>query len=201
MEGSAIAPPKTVTRQGYLIVTLLLGIAGSLVALYGFGKGTYRVGPLLVEMSVRPDTSGTTELGVRFAQLGLKAGSVETKTHEGLLAIRGTVVDLVGGESVAPDAILATKDPASLARTIRDQGKDAFRKFAIRLGLVTVAGGAAGGFAIALVGLKTRRLFQGALAGVIVVGALGLLAWQTYDIDKLNGVQFKPPSALQILNR
>jgi len=199
MEGSALAPPRQVTRQGYLVVTILLGIGGSLVALAAFGHGTYRVGPLLMEMSVKPATSGTTELGVEFAQLGLKGGTAKTETHSGFLALRGSVVGIIGDAS-ALEAVQVTRDPLTLAKAIRDQGKTAFRKFAIRLGLVTLGGGAAGGAAIALIGLKTRRMFQGMLAGVLVVGILGLLAWQTYDIDKFQKVGFST-AATQLLKR
>lgn len=199
MDGSALAPPKQVTRQGYLIVTILLGIGGAFVALAGFGSGTYRVGPLLVEMSVKPSTSGTTEVDVEFAQLGLKAGTAKAETHTGFLALRGSVVDIIGAAS-APEAIQLTRDPLTLAKAIRDQGKTAFRKFAIRLGIVVLAGGAAGGAAIALIGFKTRRLFQGMLAGVLAVGILGALAWQTYDMDKFQGVGFET-AATQVLQR
>jgi len=199
MEGAALAPPRQVQRQGYLILTILLGIAGSLVAMGAFGKGTYRVGPFLVEMSVKPATKGTTQVGVEFAQAGLRAGSVKKETHTGFLALRGSVVGIVGSQ-LSAEQIAATSDPFTLATTIRDDGKTAMRKFAIRLGLVVLAGGGAGGFAIALVGLKTRRLFQGMIAGVVVVGILGVLAWQTYDIDKLKSASFTTPVS-QLLQR
>lgn len=199
MDGAAMAPPKTTSRSIYLILTVLFGIAGSLGALAAFGEGEYRVGPLVVRMKVTPATEGTTKLAVEYAQLGLTAGGVKTKTHTGFLALEGDVVGIFGTAS-APQAILATKDPTSLAKTIRDEGKAAFRSFGIRLGLITLGGGAAGGFAIALVGLKTRRLFQGAAAGVIVVAVLGVLAWQTYNIEKFEPVQFEKPSA-QFLQR
>jgi hypothetical protein len=200
MEGSALAPPKQVTRQGYLILTILLGIGGSAGAMAAFGHGTYRVGPLLVEMRAKPSTSGTTEVGVEFAQLGLKAGGAKAQTHSGFLALEGRVVGIIGDAS-AVQAIVATKDPLTLAKTIRDQGKTAIRKFLLRLGLVVLGGGAAGGFAVALVGLKARRIFQGIAAGVIAVGVLGVLAWQTYDIEKFSTVQFKPPGLTQILKK
>jgi len=193
MEGSAIAPPKQVARQGYLIVTVLLGIAGSLIAMAGFGAHEYRVGPFLVDMNVKPATEGKTAIGIEFAQLGLKAGTAEAKTHSGFLEIEGTITGIVG-TSLAPDAIAATRDPATLAKFIQEEGKTAMRKYLLRLGLVVLGGGAAGGAAIALIGLKTRRLFQGAIAGVLVVAILGLIAWQTYDLSKFNGLNFRPPT-------
>jgi len=198
MEGAALAPPKQVTRQGYLIVTIVLGIAGSFVAMAAFGDGTYRVGPMLVHFGMRPATSGTTELTVEPFATGLKAGSVVAQTHSGFLALRSSLVGSIG-ESNIGDTITNSKDPLTMAEAIRDNGKTAFRKWALRLGLVVLAGGGAGGFAMALVGLKARRIFQGALAGVLTVGLLGLLAWQTYDIKKFSTVQFKPAGVTQIL--
>src|SRR5436309_1411133 len=61
MEGSAIAPPRQVQRQGYLILTIIMGIAGSFLAMAVWAHGTYRVGPLIAEMKVKPPTKGTTE--------------------------------------------------------------------------------------------------------------------------------------------
>lgn len=193
MEGSAIAPPRQVAQKSYLIVTALLGIAGAFIAMTAFSAHTYRVGPLLMEMKVTPATEGTTELGIQFAQSGLKAGTVKVRTHTGFLALKGTVVGVIGTTSVV-DAVTGTKDPATLAKLVQTEGKDATRKFLLRLGLIVLAGGGSGGAAIALVGLRPRRVLQGALAGVLVVGVLGLLAWQTYDIDKFNGVTFKAPT-------
>ena len=194
MDGAALAPPKTTSRQIYLILTMLLGIAGSLGALAAFAAHNYVVGSLVVRMDVRPASEGTTTLAVEFAQLGLRPGGVKSKTHSGFLALEGDVVGIVGS-GAAPRAILTTKDPPTLAKTIRDEGKTAMRNFAIRLGWLTLAGGAAGGGVIALVGLKARRLFQGALAGALVVAILGILAWQTYDIKNFDNLQFVKPSA------
>jgi hypothetical protein len=200
MEGSAIAPPRQVARQGYLIVTVLLGIAGSLIAMAAFGAHEYRVGPFLVDMSVKPATEGTTTLGIEFAQAGLKAGTAEAKTHSGFLEIKGTVTGIIG-TALTPEAIASTKDPATLAKFIQTEGKTAMRKYLLRLGLIVLGGGAAGGAVIALIGLKTRRIFQGAIAGVLVVAILGLIAWQTYDMDKFNGLNFQTPTVASSTNR
>lgn len=190
MEGAALPPPHQVPTWRYTIAALVLGAAGSMIAIAAGGSGTYRVGPLLVKMEVRPATTGTTEFAVEPV-LGLRPGVASANTHQGFLAARATIVGVIGAAS-APEALLATKDPASLAATLRDQGESAFRKFGIRIGLLTLGGGAAGGMAIALVGMKARRIFQGAIAGVVLVGILGLLAWQTYDIDEFKKTSFKP---------
>jgi hypothetical protein len=190
MEGSAIAPPHQVGQKRFMIAAMLLGAAGSMIAIAAFGEGRYSVGPMVIEMQAKPATSGTTELGVNPVP-GLQSGIAKADTHAGFLAFRGTVVGVIGGESNISSTLALLKDPESLATTIRDQGKDAFRRFGIRLGWLTLAGGGAGGLAISLIGMKTRRVLQGALGGVILVGALGLVAWQTYDIDKFSQVQFR----------
>jgi len=193
MEGAALAPPRQVQRQGYLILTILLGIAGSGIGMAAFAKGSYRVGPFIVEMSVKPATKGTTSLSVEVAQLGLTAGKTKADTHAGFLAFDGRVTGIYGS-AFAAQAVAGSKDPLTLATTIRDDGKKAIQKFLLKTGLIVLAGGAAGGFAIALVGLKTRRVFQGLIAGVLVVGVLGILAWKTYDINKFSTAKFAPPT-------
>lgn len=197
MEGSAIAPPRQVQRQGYLILTILLGIAGSLIAMAAFAKGTYRVGPLIVEMSAFPSGSGTTELGVEpipNAPL-LRPGHAKAETHTGFLGFKGTVIG-IPGDPFVPEAAKAIVNPKALADRIKEDGKSAGRKFGLRVGLVVLAGGAAGGFVVALLGMRMRRIFQGAIAGVLVVAILGILAWQTYDIDEFSKVRFTSGTAV-----
>ena len=197
MEGSAIAPPRQVQRQGYLVLTILLGIAGSLIAMAAFAKGTYRVGPLVVEMKAFPSGSGTTELGVEPISGApvIKPGHAKADTHTGFLGFEGTVIG-VYGEGFIDLASKVVANPKALADEIKAEGKSAGRKFGLRVGLVVLGGGAAGGFAVALLGMRPRRIFQGAAAGVLVVAILGVLAWQTYDIDKFSKVQFTSGSAV-----
>jgi hypothetical protein len=201
MEGSAIAPPRQVQRQGYLVLTIILGIAGSFIAMAAFAKGTYRVGPLLVEMKVFPAAKGSTELGVEpipNAPL-IKPGHAKADTHTGFLAFEG-VVNGVYGEGLIELAAKQVANPKALADEIKADGKSAGRKFGLRVGLVVLGGGAAGGFAVALLGMRMRRVFQGAAAGVLVIAILGVLAWQTYDIDKFSEVQFTSGSAVAVVS-
>lgn len=189
MEGSAIAPPHQVAQVRWLIAAMLLGAAGSLVAISAFGSGPFRIGPIVVEMKMRPSTSGTTELAVNVAGR-LTPGFAEANTHTGFLSFRGTVISVVG-ETSLPDALLATKDPSSLATFIKDEGGTAIRSFILRIGLLTLAGGAAGGMAVAAIGMRARRIVQGMVAGVVLVGALGAVAYQTYDFEAFKKVQFR----------
>jgi hypothetical protein len=189
MEGSAIAPPHQVAQVRWLIAAMLLGAAGSLVAISAFGSAPYRVGPIVMEMKMRPSTSGTTELAVNVAGQ-LTPGFTEANTHTGFLTFRGTVISVVG-ETSRPDALLTTKDPYSLATFMKEEGGTAIRKFILRIGLLTLAGGAAGGMAVAAIGMRARRILQGMVAGVVLVGALGAIAYQTYDIEAFKKVQFR----------
>ena len=188
--GEALAPAHEVASYRYMVAALILGAAGSMIALAAFSAHNYRVGPMVMEMKVIPSTSGKTELAIEPVREVIRTGHAEAETHLGFISARGTVVGVIGDASI-PDVVLAAKDPKTLATTIRDQGKDAFRRFGLRVGWLTLAGGGAGGMAIALFGMKARRILQGALGGVILVAALGLVAWQTYDIDKFDQVQFR----------
>lgn len=203
MEGSAVAPPHQVGRWNYVLAALVLGGAGSMIALEAFAPDTRRVGPLIVEFDVKPSTSGTTELGVRPAIAAIPKGIVKRKTHQGFLAVRASVVGVVTeGRANIDQAIALVSSPPQFVQAIEEQGKDALRRYGIRVGLLTVGGGAAGGFIIALVGMKTRRVFQGVLAAVVLVAGLGVVAWLTYDKAKFDGTQFLPSGALEsILDR
>jgi hypothetical protein len=195
MDGAALPPPRQVGRLAYLLAALVLGAAGSMVALATFATGTYRVGPLVVELAVRPSTTGTTELGITAPVPAFPKGVARRETHEGFLAGRATVVGvaLSGADEARALPLVAT--PRDLARTLREDGKDALRRFAIKVGLLTLAGGAAGGLVVALAGLKLRRVLQGALAGLVLVGALGVWAWRTYDVERFSGAAFRVEAA------
>lgn len=190
MDGAVAPPARQVTQWRWLALTIVLGIGGSLAALIGFGKGTYSMGPIVVELRAFPAASGVTELGVAPLP-GLKTGHVEAGTHSGFLGFGATVVD-VHGEVNIPAAVKATADPPTLATYIQDNGKEAGKRFALKVGLMALAGGAGGGAIVGLIGLRPRRLFEGALAGVLVVALLGFIAYQTYDIQKFRGSTFKP---------
>ena len=189
MDGSALAPPKQVGTWRWLITSVILGAAGSTIAIAAFGQGTYLIGPLVVQLKVSPDTTAATELAIETA--ALKPGVARAETHSGFVSFRGTVTG-ISGTTALPDTLAAVTDPTSLATLIRDEGKSALRKFGLKIGLLTLGGGAAGGFAVALIGFKTRRIFQGLIAGVVLVGVMGLLAWQTYDIEEFEKTQFRP---------
>ena len=190
--GEAVAPAHEVASYRFMVAAMILGAAGSMIALAAFSAHNYRVGPYVMEMKVFPSTSGMTELAVEPVRPVIPTGFAEAETHLGFVSFRGTLNGLVGSEAFVDEVVtVVTGGPKALAESIRDEGEDAFRRFGLRVGWLTLAGGGAGGMAIALFGMKARRILQGALGGLILVAALGLVAWQTYDIDKFDDVRFR----------
>lgn len=186
---AVVAPPKQVSQWRWLVVTILLGFAGSLIAVAYFANGEYPFGPLLVDLSVKPAASGTTTLAIEPIR-GLNAGHATAHTHAGFLSLKATVVN-VSGTIVDVSALADTKDPETLATFLKHQAKDDAQKFALRAGLVALAGGACGGALVGLIGLRPRRLFQGAIAGLLLFGILAFIAYQTYDPGKFSNAPFK----------
>lgn len=190
MEGlapEALAPTRTGPSRWWILVTFVLGAAGSLVGVGLFAKGTYLVRPFEVEMSAIPSLSGETELSVRPVP-GLEPGFAQADTHTAPMTFRMTIV----GVTDPAEAARLLSDPRTLADFLRsdEQGKEAIRNFGLRLGLVALGGGAAGGLA-ATFG-RWRRALGGIIAAVVVVGVIGLLVSQTYDIEKFRGTRFVP---------
>jgi hypothetical protein len=194
MDGGVAPPPKQVTPWRWLAITILLGFAGALSALVGFGKGTYAMGPMDVEVSVRAAFSGKTELAITPIA-GVKAGHAEAPTHAGFLAFRATVVS-VHGTRLIPDANRIIANPRSFDSFVKNDNDEAMKKFVLKVGLMSLAGGAGGGAIIGLIGLRPRRLIEGAIAGVLLVAVLGLIAYQTYDVNEFQNVTFKPGVSL-----
>lgn len=191
MDAQVLPPPREVGRWGFLLMTILLGFGGSLIGLAAFAEETYQMGPFIVQLSAKPASSGSTELAIAPHITGLKPGYAKADTHAGFLAFRATVVDLRRPprlDLAAPRA----ETPKLLFDSLKDEGRAAGRALAIRAGIATIAGGAAGGALMALFGIRPRRIFEGALAGTLLVALLAVVAWQTYDFNKFTGTTFKP---------
>jgi hypothetical protein len=191
MDGAALPPAPVRGHLGALIASAVLGIVGSLAGIAAFGHGTYPIGPLSVELSVKPGGSGTTELAVAPAITGLDPGHTTTNTHSGYLQFRGTVVGITRPSALV-DAKRFAADPFTLATFIRDDGQVALKKVGIRAGIAALAGGAAGGGAIALFGMRPKRVLQSAIAGVAIVAILGVVAWRTYNVNSFARSTFTP---------
>lgn len=193
MEGltpQVLAPVRSHASRWWLLITFVLGAAGALSGVALFAKGTYLVTPFEVELSAMPSFSGNTELSVRPVP-GLEPGFAEASTHWSPMTFRMTVV----GVTDAAEAARFLANPFALAGHLRfsEQGKDAIGKFGMRLGLVAGGGGAAGGL-IASFG-RWRRVPGGILAAILVVGIIGLLVHQTYDINEFRETRFVPTAS------
>ncbi len=191
MDAQVLPPPKEVGRWSFIIATIVLGCAGSLAGLAVAAQGTYVMGPFIVDLKVTPATGSTTQLSIAPSATGLNPGYAEADTHAGFLTIDAKVVG-VASVTQRPLALQRVTRPRLLADSLKDEGKAAMRSFGIRAALGVVAGGAIGGGFMALFGFRPRRIVQGLLAGVILVGALALVAWQTYDVNEFNRTTFKP---------
>lgn len=181
---------RTRPARWWIAVTVLAGAAGALAAVGLFSKSEYTIPPFRVELSAVPSLSGDTELSVRPLP-GLEPGFAEASTHRSPITFRMTVL---GVESAAEAARLVA-DPHTLAEHLRfsEQGRDAVRDFGIRLGLIALAGGAAGGVAVSFG--RWRRIVGGVLAGALVVGVVAVLLHQTYEVDEFRNARFRPAAA------
>lgn len=183
-----------------LILPLLLGIGGSVGLVSLLGSGTYDVSPLRVKMSVKVATSGDTALSVE-APGAPAAGKAVATTHDSPLRFDATIVgiDAAGLGRAVVDAVTPTgqqtteplnpAEPASVARYLASNGKSAARSFGIKVGLLAAGGGLVGA-GIGALGNRKRSI-AGLIAGLAVVGALGLIAQQTYDVSGFEGTTFE----------
>lgn len=199
----AIEAPAVATAKGGitgLILPVLLGVAGSLGAVSALGKGTYDVAPLKVKMSVSVAGSGSTTMSMEAA--GFTPGKSAAATHDSPLEFGAVIVGVdaaglaraVVENNVASGPTSEPLDPTKpelVSRYLADNGKSAARSFGIKVGLLALGGGliAAG---IGALG-KPKRSIAGAVAGLLVVGVLGLIAQQTYDVTGFQNTQFQQP--------
>ncbi|MGH2829157.1 MAG: hypothetical protein ACRDJM_01605 [Actinomycetota bacterium] len=185
---------------GAWILPVLLGVAGSLGAVSALGKGTYDVAPLKVRMSVSVAASGTTRLSME-APGGVTPGTASAATHDSPLKFGATIVGVDAAglpravvDSTTPTGVQTTEplDPSKpelVSRYLADNGKSATRSFGIKVGLLALAGGLIAG-GIGALG-KPKRAIAGAVAGILVIGILGLIAQKTYDVTGFQGTTFE----------
>lgn len=168
----------------WILVTLVAGVAGALGAIALGGRGTYDVPPFRAELRAWPAVAGKTELAVRAPAIG--RAHTEAGTHSAPIDFRVTIVGL----SSAPAAsdLRALRTPRDLATLIGQQDEAAVRAFAIKLGLLALGGGLAGG-AIVSMG-RWQRIVGGALAGLLALAAIGVAVKVTYNVDEFAKTRF-----------
>jgi len=180
-EFRASKPPKW-----WILVVLVAGAVGALGAIAAGGNGTYEVHPFTLELSAKPAALGKTELACRTALCPLK-GHAEAGTHRAPIVFRGTITGIARDTLVASD-IRKLRSPSTLADLVADEAKEAATRFAIKLALLALAGGAAAGAAISMG--RWRRLLGGAVAGLLTFAIIGLMVQQTYDRNEFAKTQF-----------
>lgn len=178
------------------LLPVLLGVGGSLGAVAAFGEGTYDVAPFDVKMKVGFGATGQTRLAIEAPGLG-NPGVARADTHSGPLRFGGTITGVdatalataVVETTASKNEQLDPANPRSVALFIAQNGKSAARSFGIKVGLLAAGGSLIGGLAGALG--KPKQSIAGLVAGVAVVGVLGLVAGQTYDTTAFEGTRFE----------
>jgi hypothetical protein len=168
----------------WVIVTLIAGIAGAAGAVAVGGHGTYDISPFRAELRAWPATSGTTEIDVRAPIIG--RAHAEATTHKAPIAFRVTITGLSG--TAAASDLAALRNPRDLAALIGQQDSAAVRSFAIKLGLLALGGGVAGGLVVSLG--RWRRLLGGAIAGLLAIAIVGVAVKATYNTDAFAKTHF-----------
>lgn len=165
---------RKVPRAHPWLTSIVLGIAGGIVAVTIFGSVTHRIGPLETTFSLEPATHGRTD--VELAPLG----SLRLATHEGLLRLNVEVerLQLTQAQELLADQAAVDRLPDEMEA----QSKDALSELAKRSLFVAFLGG------VALASLRRphwRSAVIGGAAGISVVGASFGSAALTYNDDAL----------------
>ena len=167
----------------WALVTIIAGVAGAAGAIAVGAHGTYDIPPFRAELRARPAVSGKTEIAIRVPVVKAHA---EATTHDAPIAFRVTIVGLSSKASASD--LQALRDPHSLVMLIGQKDKEAVRAFAIKVGLLALGGGLAGGLVVFLGHWK--RIVGGALVGLLVIGIVGAVVEATYDTGRFSGTRF-----------
>lgn len=182
------------------ILPVLLGVGGSIGAVAAFGTGTYDIGPFDVKMDVNFGATGRTTLAIEGPGVA-SPGIARADTHSGPLRFGGTIVGVTAAQLAtalversaptldAKEEPVDPTNPRSVALFVAQNGKDAARSFGIKVGALAAGGSLVGGLAGALG--KPKQSIAGLIAGVAVIGVLGLVAQQTYDTRAFEGTRFE----------
>ncbi len=171
----------------WILWTAIAGAAGSLGTVAAAGSGTYDVTPFQVRFEALPAPLGKTVLQVQpvedLATLPLRA---EAGTHRSPLMAKATIVGVSAG--VVRSDRAALQSPFELASFLGQEGEDAIRSFAFKVGGLAIGGGAGAGLILSFG--RWRRILGGALAGVLAFGLIGGLMQQTYDTEEFQKTSF-----------
>ena len=161
----------------WVLVTLIAGIGGAAGAVAIGGHGVYDIPPFRAELRAWPAVSGKTEIAVSAPAIG--CAHAEARTHSAPIAFRVTITG-ISGKTTASD-LAALQSSRDLATLIGRQDAAAVRSFAIKVGLLALGGGFAGGLAVSFG--RWRRLLGGALVGLLAIAIVGAFVEATYNTD------------------
>jgi hypothetical protein len=168
----------------WILITLVAGIGGAAGAVAIGGHGVYTIPPFRTELRAMPATAGTTELAVRAPVIG--RAHAEASTHKAPISLRVTILG-ISGTATASD-LAALRSPRDLATLIGQQDSAAIRSFAIKVGLLGLGGGFAGGLIVSFG--RWRRMIGGALAGLLAIAVIGVAVKATYNTDAFTRTRF-----------
>ncbi|MDP2211144.1 MAG: metallophosphoesterase [Candidatus Aquicultor sp.] len=153
-------------------VALAAALLASVVFASLFGQSSYDVNGYRLGLSASPSYRGDTELAIP------PFGEISARTHGTPLKLR------VALERIYPSQISKVANyvdnGGELVEKLEADGKNAFKRFVLRLIAIAALGGALGA-ALA----PRRRLLKaaaGALTGALFVGSLLLATYRTFDI-------------------
>ena len=166
------------------LVTLIAGIGGAAAAVAAGGHGVYDIPPFRAELRAWPAVSGKTEIAVRAPVIG--RAHAEATTHTAPIAFRVTITG-ISGKATAAD-LAALRDPRDLAGLLAKEDSAAVRSLAIKIGLLALGGGFAGGLLVSLG--RWPRMLGGALAGLLAIAIVGAFVKATYSTDAFTKTHF-----------
>lgn len=168
----------------WILATLVAGIGGATGAVAVGGHGVYTIPPFRAELRAWPAFAGKTELAVRAPLIG--RAHAEASTHTAPIALRVTITGISG--TAAASDLAALRNPHDLASLIAQQDSAAVRSFAIKVGLLALGGGFAGGLIVSMG--RWRRMLGGALAGLLAIAIVGAFVEATYNTDAFTKTHF-----------
>jgi hypothetical protein len=185
MDPETVRSPARAKPSGWwILITFVAGVAGSMGAVAAAGHGTYDIPPFRAELRAWPALAGKTEIAVRAPVVG--RAHAEAGTHKAPIDLRVTIIGL-STKATASD-LRALQNPRDLASLIGQQDSAAVRSFAIKLGLLAIAGGLVGGLIVSLG--RWQRMVGGALAGLLAIAVIGVVTKATYNADEFTRTRF-----------
>lgn len=173
------------SRRHTFWVAILSGLVGAAIVIGLFGKPTYKIGPLDVQLSVSPAVSGETRVTVP------PLGKITARTHVSPLAIQALIEEASIEE--LRSILINRPDGQALIHSMLADTRKAEIGFGLWMMLLAFAGGAAGAF-ITCRERRIRSAVTGAICGTVVTAVLFGLTISTYNPDA-----FKDPKMTNAL--